>query len=111
MDDSTHDENGSQRAKAEADDFLGRRQALEAQAEEGDALFEWLLAVTREFPREEALEMFLQKLMVEQMSRPTVNWALDNAVDNEAVASVISEGIATMDRTRPVHWFDSEGDS
>ena len=104
MDDSPRDENGSERAQAEAADFLGRRQALEAQAEEGEALFEWLLLVTREFPREEALEMFLQKILMEQINRPAVNWALGYAVDNKAAKSVISEAIATLDRTSPPHW-------
>ena len=87
--------------------FLRRRRARRTQEAEaivqgGDALRDWLVAVARDHPHEEAVDLFVEKVIRERMSVAVVLWASE-ALDSKAF-EVVSEGAARLDADKPSHW-------
>ena len=82
-----------------------------AASRQGQELLDWLLLVARRYPREDAIETFLQNVRMNQISKRAVNWAFGRVAADGAAFSVISEAMTALDRTHPPHWHSSEGNA
>ena len=75
---------------------------MEAIVQDGDALRDWLVGVVRDHPHDEAVDLFVEKVIRERMSVAVVLWASE-ALDSKAF-DVVSEGAARLDADKPSHW-------
>ena len=87
--------------------FLRRRRARRTQEAEafvqgGDALRDWLVDVVRDHAHEEAVDLFVEKVIRERIGVAVVLWASE-ALDSKAF-EVVSEGLARLDADKPSHW-------
>ncbi len=79
-----------------------RRSTEEKFTQTGDALLVWLTEVVRLYGREEAFDLFLNRVKQEQIRKETVQSALSRAGGGEAF--VIYKVVAVLDRTSPPFW-------
>jgi hypothetical protein len=75
-----------------------------APAHSNEVLLDWILTISRKRPHDEAVNLFIQKVMREKLNKRSVQWAYSHAAEHPGALAVISDGIQTLDRTRPLHW-------
>ena len=59
---------------------------------------------SRKQPHDEAVNLFIQKVMREKLNKRSVEWAYSQAAGHDDALAVISEAIRTLDMTHPPHW-------
>ena len=82
--------------------FLERRRAKRVQAitDDGNALFEWALAISRGGSREKAIELFVAKVRREKVSKGAVQFAFGRTVGKHLEAfAVLYQGIGRLTET------------
>jgi len=82
--------------------FLERRRAKRVQAitDDGNALFEWALAISRGGSREKAIELFVAKVRREKVSKGAVQFAFGRTVGKHLEAfAVLYQGIGRLIET------------
>ena len=84
-------------------DFKESRES-EASPRPDEVLLDWILTISRKRPHDEAVNLFIQKVMREKLNKRSVQWVHTHAAKYPDALAVISEGVQTLDRTRPLHW-------
>ena len=71
---------------------------------DGEALFDWLISTLLEHEAIEALDLLLDKVMDDELSKEALHFARGRAAGNDEARSVLNAAMGILTTVRPNHW-------
>ena len=71
---------------------------------DGEALFDWLISTLREHEAIEVLDLLLDKVIEDELSKEALHFARGRAAGNDEARSVLNAALGILTTVRPNHW-------